>query len=261
MKVYKLNSPAFDYAAFQEFLEDEETSWNPTSGAKDGESLVEATGRLCYMSFGKKQFRQTNEEFVGHLISQGHESVLEHATWTFILTGISRAFSHQLVRHRIGFSYSQLSQQYHDESDARFLVPAAIANNENALSHWQKSVDAARSAYRAILDENPIRPRPWSDEDREITRRIRSDARSVLPNATETKIVVTANARSLRHFFELRGATLGDIECRCVSFALFESVLEDAPSLFQDFEADLLPDGFPIVRKLRKESKEPEKNT
>src|SRR5207302_70772 len=114
-----------------------------------------------------------------------------------LLTGVSRAFTHQLVRHRAGFSFSQLSQQYHDESDAKFVVPFGLAENPQALEVWERVTKGTMDAYRNIL--KCISDLPSLDR-KEALRAIRSAARSILPNATETSIVVTANARSLRHF-------------------------------------------------------------
>ncbi|MDU6092992.1 MAG: FAD-dependent thymidylate synthase, partial [Staphylococcus lugdunensis] len=113
-----------------DFLNENGLTWIQKGNATEAEHLVEASGRLCYMSFGEQnQSPRNTNEYIMNLIVQGHESVLEHLNWTFLITGVSRAFTHQLVRHRAGFSYSQLSQQYHDESEAEFVVPIEVRNN------------------------------------------------------------------------------------------------------------------------------------
>jgi thymidylate synthase (FAD) len=199
------------------------------------------------MSFGEAQSPRSNSEYVHNLISMGHESVLEHAAWTLLISGISRAFSHQLVRHRVGFSFSQLSQQYHDESDTKFVMPESLRSNRRAAEIWSDIVERSRAAYKAILDE----VNESGKEDlaaKETKRAMRSAARSVLPNATETKVVVTANARALRHFLRVRGDIVGDIEMRRVCGLLLGVMKSEAPSLFSDFEIASLPDGTPIVR-------------
>ncbi len=122
-KLFLVGRPNFDYNSFLGFLETEGESWLKSEEASTPENIVEVAGRLCYMSFGSRQFRKCNKDYIDNLIKQGHESVLEHVSWSFILTGVSRAFTHQLVRHRVGFSFSQLSQQYHDENDATFVCP------------------------------------------------------------------------------------------------------------------------------------------
>jgi thymidylate synthase (FAD) len=198
--------------------------------------LVEFAGRICYLSLGDKQSEKTNKEYIANLIAQGHESVLEHASFTVLADGISRALSHQLVRHRVGFSYSQLSQQYHDELNANFVLPAEIDINSAAAKTISRAVEMARSAYATITQEMAESEFGRFLPQKERNRAIRSIARSVLPNATVTTLVVTGNARAWRHMLALRGAIAGDLEMRayCVEcLRLFES---EAPALFADFE-------------------------
>jgi len=182
----------------------------------------------------------------------GHESVLEHASWTFLITGISRAFTHQLVRHRVGFAFSQLSQQYHDEADAKFVIPAHLESVPQAKNAWEKAISTAKEAYEEInslLAESGVDSSDDLDR-KERNRAIRSAARSVLPNATETKIVMSANARALRHLFEVRGSIPGDIEMRVVVSAIFEIVNREAPAMFFDFFLERFSDGSPILRRV-----------
>jgi thymidylate synthase (FAD) len=201
------------------------------------------------MSFGEKQSPRSNADYVLNLIRQGHDSVLEHVSWTFLLTGVSRAFTHQLVRHRIGFSFSQLSQQYHEETDATFIEPAHLAKSPRALQAWQEAMSVSRQSYRVILEslKELNGSLGLNLQEKEFKRAIRSAARSVLPNATETKLVVTANARALRNFFESRGSIPGDVEMREVAAKLFTLVCAEASSLFGDFTLGTLLDGSPIL--------------
>lgn len=249
LKIYLLSQPRFDVETFLSFLSDEGTQWARSPRATQAEEVVEVAGRICYMSFGDKQSPRRNGEYLHNLIEQGHESVLEHVSWTFLLAGVSRAFTHQLVRHRAGFSFSQLSQQYHEETDAVFVEPTHLQRSPQALEAWRKAVAVSRESYRVILDslsqaESNSGPKL---SKKEFNRAIRSAARSVLPNATETKVVVTANARALRHFFKIRGSIPGDIEMREVAAALFKLVRTDAPSLFDDFILEDFPDGSPVL--------------
>jgi thymidylate synthase (FAD) len=248
-RIYLIGSAQFDVEAFSVFLKDEAVNWRRTPNASPAEEIVEVAGRICYMSFGSAQSPRSNDEFIKNLIAQGHESVLEHASWTFMITDVSRSFTHQLVRHRVGFAFSQLSQQYHDEEDARFVMPAHLESFPEARDAWIKAIEATRSAYASI---NALLLQEGSSlaedlEKRELNRAIRSAARSVLPNATETKIVVTANARALRHFFDVRGSIPGDIEMRLVAAALLKIVKHEAPGMFFDFKMEQLSDGSPIV--------------
>jgi thymidylate synthase (FAD) len=150
----------------------------------------------------------------------------------------------------VGFAFSQLSQQYHDESDAQFVEPPQLHNSPTARAAWQQATEVARQAYHQILESISAEwPPPTAGEKRrEITRAIRSTARSVLPNATETKIVLTANARALRHFLKVRGTIPGDLEMRLVSVELLGLLSKQAPSLFVDFQVEQWEDGFPIVK-------------
>jgi thymidylate synthase (FAD) len=245
-RVYVISRPRFDVRAVLAFLQQEATKWHRTSLTGEPEEIVEIAGRVCYMSFGNNQSPRSNKEYIRNLIRQGHESVLEHVSWTFILTGVSRAFTHQLVRHRVGFSFSQLSQQYHEETSAAFVEPAHLRRSRRALKAWREAVAVSQESYRVILTSLSEVAADTSGQalsKKEFNRAIRSAARSVLPNATETKIVVTANARALRHFFKIRGAIPGDVEMREVAAELFRRVRKEAPQLFRDFALQRLPDG------------------
>jgi thymidylate synthase (FAD) len=200
------------------------------------------------MSFGSRQSPRTNREYIRNLIDQGHESVLEHAVWTFELSGITRAFTHQLVRHRVGFSFSQLSQQYVGHEDFQMLAPIDLAQHPGVSSAWTKARDVLRTAYRSIRDtlEKEIQREQFGSE-KERRRFINNVARQVLPGAVSTRVMVTANARAIRHFLKLRGAIEGDPEMREVSTALLKTIKPEAPALFEDFDLVTLPDGLPAV--------------
>lgn len=248
-KIYVVSEPSFNVAEMNEFLRENRTSWRKTPRTTPAEQIVEAAGRICYMSFGEKQSPRDTQEYVRRLIGQGHESVLEHVSWSFIMAGVSRAFTHQLVRHRIGFSFSQLSQQYHEETDAEFIEPQINLPPE-ARAAWDRAMATAKKAYGEILDSLRFLESKATREEnclKEVRRAIRSTARSVLPNATQTKIWVTANARALRHFLSVRGGLVGDLEMRQVSAEILSIVKAGAPSLFFDFEIEMLHDQTPMV--------------
>jgi thymidylate synthase (FAD) len=249
MKLEVISRPQLDANAINRFLEAEGMNWRHTAGATPAEELVELAGRICYMSFGKRQSPKTNAEYIANLVEMGHESVLEHVCWTFVLVGVSRAFTHQLVRHRVGFAFSQLSQQYHDETDAEFIEPAYLSQYPTARAAWLDAMQVSKASYRKILDslaEMENKHKAQIDK-REIRRAIKSVARSVLPNATESKIVVTANARALRYFLRVRGTIPGDLEMREIAAAMLTAVSADAPALFADFSIDHWPDGPVII--------------
>jgi thymidylate synthase (FAD) len=250
-KIYLIGRSQFDEGAFLAFLNEEGLDWRRTPEATPQEELVEVAGRTCYMSFGPAQSSRTNREYLQNLVESGHESVLEHVAWTFLISNISRAFTHQIVRHRVGFAFSQLSQQYHDESEARFVIPPYLEAIPEAREAWDMAIRAAKDAYSTINRRLRQSELDYSDnlDRKELNRAIRSAARSVLPNAIETKLVVTANARALRHLFEVRGSIPGDIEMRLVVSSLLEIVRHEAPGMFYDFEIERLSDGSPIIRK------------
>jgi thymidylate synthase (FAD) len=238
-KVYLVGRQIVDSDEIDRFLADHRASWQ-TDTETASEVLCEAAGRLCYMSYGKG--RKTNREYLGHILEVGHGSVLEHAVWNFLITGVSRSFTHELVRHRAGFSYSQLSQRYVDEADTEFVEPDCIAQNPKAHAAFEKAIAAARDAYVelvALLTETFREV-----EDKTLRRKLaRQAARAVLPNATETKIFVSANARSLRNFFELRASEQAETEIRKVAVLMLKIMRKEAPALFGDYELYPLPDG------------------
>src|SRR4051794_4112542 len=215
--VYLVGRQAIDDAALARFLADEDVSHWTTDTEEAGETLVEVAGRLCYKSYARPR-PGGNAAYIGHILEVGHGSVLEHAVFNFILTGVSRSFTHELIRHRAGFGYSQLSQRYVDESVCEFVEPEVIARDAKTHEIFVRLCADAQRAYvelTNLLAEHIERDSPeLSKTDR---RKIaRQAARSVLPNATETKIFVTANARALRHFFFLRGNLHAEDEIRGV---------------------------------------------
>jgi thymidylate synthase (FAD) len=198
------------------------------------------------MSF-KKPRPGGNSAYLGHIKEVGHGSVLEHSVWNFIITGVSRSFTHELVRHRAGFGYSQLSQRYVDESVADFVEPDCIGDDPDLHEIWRSAAEHAQEAYVKLVDG--LQKKFADIEDRTLRRKMaRQAARSVLPNATETKIFVTANARALRHFIELRCNEHAETEIRMVAAQVLDILRKDAPNIFGDYEFIELPDGTRSTR-------------
>jgi thymidylate synthase (FAD) len=251
VKIYVVGRPSFDEKTFAGFLEQYGLAWRRTPVVSEAQELIETAGRLCYMSFGDQQSAKSNEGYLRNLILMGHESVLEHVSWSFVAVGISRALTHQIVRHRVGFAFSQLSQQYQDQSEATFLAPSQLTH-PRALAAWKRAIETARESYKEIMEvlRSSEAPTNQSIPPREVLRAMRSAARSVLPNATETKLFLTANARALRHFLAVRGSIVGDEEMRVFATELLKLVRQEAPALFFDFQIEELSDGSPVVRKV-----------
>lgn len=202
--------------------------------SSDGERLAEFAGRLCYMSQRNPAGRST-QEYLENIKRQGHGSVLEHATYSLLLEGVSRSLTHELVRHRAGFAYSQLSQRYVDESHASFVVPPAAIGDAGLEGAWREQVEAAQRSYVALVEQLMERY-AWVPDKVHRRKMAREAARAVLPNSTETKIVVTANARAWRTMLELRAGEGAELEIRRLAVAVLRLLQHEAPAFFSDFE-------------------------
>lgn len=243
-KIYLVGRQTLDTSGIDAFIKDHGISWE-TDTEVGAEQLCEMAGRVCYMSFGKG--RKTNQEYLGNIIGVGHGSVLEHAVWNFLITGVSRSFTHELIRHRAGFGYSQLSQRYVDESEADFVEPDCIASDPELHTIWQESIRQSHEAYVRLVDGLA---RTFKDEPSATLRRklARQAARSVLPNATETKIFVTGNARGWRHFVELRANEHAETEIRQVAMKILRVLQQESPNIFGDYSVEKLADGSEVAR-------------
>ena len=243
-KVYLVGRQDIDRSGIDRFLDDHGMAWE-TDTDIGGEQLAEAGGRLCYLSFGKG--RKSNADYLGNIIAQKHGSVLEHAVWNFIIAGVSRSFTHELVRHRAGFAYSQLSQRYVDESIASYIEPDIIAEDETLHDVWLRSVQVSHQAYLTLVAG--LMEKLADMKDKTQRRKLaRQAARSVLPNATETMIFVSANARALRHFIEMRGSEWAEVEIRKVALDILRIMQREAPNLFSDYDIVRLDDGTDVAR-------------
>lgn len=186
----------------------------------DAEKLIETAGRTSYLSFAAKG-EKTERKFVRTLLRKGHYSVLEHATATFRISHVSRAFTHQLIRHRL-CSFTQQSQRNVDESHFAYVEPDTILSNRKAHAIFSRSMEEARDAYFKLCELGIER----------------EDARFVLPNATESQITVTANLREWRHIIELRGDPTAQWEIRKTMIEILKVLKNNAPAVFEDFEID-----------------------
>lgn len=246
-KVYLLGRQAVVQEELARFLDDEGMLFT-TDTPVAAEILNEVAGRVCYMSFGKG--RKSNQEYLENILSSKHGSVLEHAVWNVLITGVSRALTHELVRHRAGFGYSQLSQRYVDESEARYVVPPLYQENEALRAQWQQTIDCVRKAYVHLANATTeyVQQKHPEMTPRDRRKWARQAARSILPNACETKIFVTGNSRSWRHFLELRGSIHADTEIRLLAVEICRVFKKESPNIFHDIELIDEPDGMPSVR-------------
>ena len=178
--------------------------------------------------------------FVAMLADMGHASPMEHISFTFAIEGVSRVLTHQLVRHRLA-SYSQQSQRYVRLDQFEYIIPKAIEKDEAAKARFIESMEAAHKAYEDLTEQLKavyVKELEESGMDEKkaasaAEKRAIEDARYVLPNACETKIVVTMNARSLMHFFTVRLCERAQWEIRDMALAMLKEVLAVAPEVFK----------------------------
>jgi len=227
-----------------EFTPPAEVPW--TTDADGGEALAEFAGRACYQSWKKPNpATATNAGYLRHILEVGHLSVLEHGVVTFYLTGVSRSLTHELIRHR-HFSYSQLSQRYVPERNAAMVEPDVIAGDPELHEKFLTATNASRAAYDELL---AALEQTFADEPNATLRRkqARQAARSVLPNATETRVVVTGNYRAWRHFIAMRATEHADVEIRQLAVECLRQLQKAAPGVFGDFEISTLGDGSEVA--------------
>ncbi|WP_345628177.1 FAD-dependent thymidylate synthase [Rugosimonospora acidiphila] len=239
-----MEEPRVKLIAWTHFQPPEDVPWS--TDAEGGQALAEFAGRACYQSWSKPNpATATNAGYLAHLLEVGHLSVLEHGTVTFYFTGVSRSFTHELIRHR-HFSYSQLSQRYVPERDAAMVEPEAIAEDPELHKTFMEATQTAVRAYTELLEGLEKR---FADVPNATLRRkqARQAARAILPNATETRIVVTGNYRAWRHFIAMRASEHADVEIRELAVECLRQLQEVAPNVFADFTISALDDGTEIA--------------
>ncbi|MGW4463396.1 FAD-dependent thymidylate synthase [Micromonospora sp. NPDC004704] len=237
-------SPQVKLIAWTQFQAPEEVPWS--TDADGGQALAEFAGRACYQSWKKPNpATATNAGYLAHILEVGHLSVLEHGSVTFYFTGVSRSFTHELIRHR-HFSYSQLSQRYVPERDAAVVEPAVIAEDAELHKRFVEATEASVRAYNELLEGLEQR---FADVTNPTLRRkqARQAARAVLPNATETRIVVSGNYRAWRHFVSMRATEHADVEIRELAVECLRQLQQVAPNVFADFTVSTLPDGTEVA--------------
>ena len=191
------------------------------SHTPDPERMVAMSARLCYSPIGAEELVENMsesqvEKLVGKIVEMEHLSTLEHVSFTFAIEGVSRVLTHQLVRHRIA-SYSQQSQRYVSEHDFEYIMPPAVASNKAAKEKFEQLMNTIQNTYNELVELGVHK----------------EDARYCLANAAETKIVVTMNARTLLHFFQLRCCVRAQWEIRHLAELMLAQVKTIAPLLFK----------------------------
>ncbi|MFP7364626.1 FAD-dependent thymidylate synthase [Corynebacterium callunae] len=224
------------------------TAFTPPAGidwstdAEGPEALVEFAGRACYETFDKPNPRTaSNSAYLRHIMEVGHSALLEHASATVYIRGISRSATHELVRHR-HFSFSQLSQRFVHRGQQAVVVPDVIQEDPELLALFLQAMDDTRFVYNELLES--LEEKLVGEPNALLRKKqARQAARAVLPNATESRIVVTGNFRSWRHFIAMRASEHTDVEIRSVAVECLKKLQTAAPTVFGDFEIEELADG------------------
>ena len=225
----------------------------------DSSQLCKTAGQTCYMSFGPR--RTTNENaavYIERLTSAGHGSVLEHASFSFLLYGVSRSVTHELVRHRAGVGFSQTSQRYVSGAVLRFVERPEYRDDEELHALFEERADRAAAEYEEMAQRLLERQEGGSamlsaDYKTDARKKLQQTARSLLPNETEAPMVFTGNVRALRHIIEMRADAHAESEIRNLAVRIFLCLITADPILFGDYSITELPDGtFTVTTRNRK---------
>lgn len=214
-----------------------------------GEQLVKTSGQVCYASYGEKRTHNEDaQRYIDNLVSSGHGSVLEHVNYSILFYGVSRSLTHELVRHRAGMAYSQLSQRYVSGRVLRFVERPEYQTDQVLHAQFEERIDKARKDYEETAEVLLARQQSGdeilsADQRTDRRKKVQQAARSLLPNETETVIMTTGNARAWRHVLSMRGSEHAEIEIRRAAFRAYEILNRVSPMLFQDFRIVDLPDG------------------
>lgn len=278
-KVYLIARPQIATDGLNAFLQDQGLHWpTPTEGVSDAARIVEVAGRCCYMSFGAKAGSKTNDAYINNLLGRkqdgsfregpAHGSVVEHPCWTFLVVGAGRGFSHEQVRHRVGWAYSQLSTRYCDFEredaegtwDPGFVVPPLAQLSPEAERLLTDQLKQSQQAYKEILMviesdlmQQPgfmakLEAYPENERKRMLRKAARGAARDVLPIATEAIMTMSANARSIWNTIYLRGSEHAEAAIRSVYVQIAKIMTDEFPELFHHLEFEELWDGSTAVR-------------
>lgn len=201
------------------------------------EKIIAAAAKLCYSSIGIDEImenvdNESTEKFLNMLMSYGHESPIEHISFTFGVEGVSRSLTHQLVRHRIA-SYSQQSQRYVKLKQFEYIIPREIEKDEKAKNIFVMAMEECQNAYNQLADILKNKYIKEGLNALNAEKKAIEDARYVFPNACETKIILTMNARSLMNFFKHRCCNRAQWEIRGLADEMLRQVKEVAPVLFK----------------------------
>lgn len=229
---------------FEEYLNDPDR-------LPDGESLIKFAGQLCYASFGaKRTWNKDVKRYMTNLKASGHGSVFEHANYSFLLYGVSRSLTHELIRHRAGFAYSQQSTRYVDQTVLRFVERLEFQSDPALHEQFIARIDEIYEKYCKLRDYlevtnlEALQVEEGSNHAKtDRKKKINQLCRMILSHELEAPIVVTANIRAWRHFIEMRSHPSAELEIRNLAICLYLCLREVAPDIFDDYTLSRLPDG------------------
>jgi len=255
-----ISAPAVSISGMKDFLAGFPEEYNFTDYLEDpglltsDEQLIKMAGQTCYASWGPQRSRNdVIEKYIGNLVSSGHGSVLEHACFSVLIYGMSRSCSLEMVRHRAGTAFSQLSQRYVSGKVLRFVERPEYQNDEELHSRFERNIDFAAQEYEKIAQELLVKQISGDQllsgaAKTDLRKKVQQAARSVLPNETETIMVMTANIRAWRHIINMRASEHAEIEIRDVAYKIFQVLRQVTPNMFADFEVVDLLDGTKGVK-------------
>jgi len=234
------------FEGFEGYLEDPPIE-------NSGEQLVKTAGQLCYLSFGEKRTKNSEaRRYFDHIYESRHGSVVEHASASILFYGVSRSLTTELIRHRAGFGFSQVSQRYVDGSKLRFVERPEFQESHELHEEFEARIDRTAEDYERLAKAllKSMAPQLASLDPTSRRKAVNQAARALLPNETEAPILVTSNVRGWRTFLEMRGSIAAEIEIRRLAVRTLALLRLVYPHLFGDFEAKQLDDGSWALRTL-----------
>ena len=206
----------------------------------EGELLTEVAGRICYKSFGVglnpnvTKIRESSRDYIDNTLSKGDGSIFEHATCTFAFLNVSRVFTHELVRHRVGVAISQESLRYVRPTQLRFWLPPELVDKKNEV---KSIIERVENDYHELESSYP-----WDKINFDVKKRVTSALRRIMPDGMATSMVWTANHRTIRHVIAMRTAEAAEVEIRFVFDKVARMMKERFPLIYHDFEYTELED-------------------
>jgi len=277
-KVYLVARPQIAEEGFAEFLKDQKLDWpTPTTDVAGCERLVELAGRCCYMSFGKKAGSKTNYRYIQNLLGRNtdgswkpgpaHGSVVEHPCWSFLIVGAGRGFSHEQVRHRTGWAYSQISTRYCDFEreeeegtwEPGFCIPTLGQLGNETADKFAEKIKQSQQSYVELLHliEEDLKANEKfkvilsnydeKERNRMLRKAARGAARDILPIATEAIMVMSANARAIWNCIVLRANEHAEAVIREIYVQIAKIMEKEMPALFNGIKYDQCWDGTEVV--------------